>query len=99
VPKQAVIRIGVNPSAARVSSWTPPNSEYLPPKPGEPPLHRAARVGRAACPTVRSRRALWSGGLLDTRLGILCTAWCVRLRRGRWRQTADDGLVIKSKQA
>lgn len=25
--------------------WTPPNAEYPPPKPGEPPLHRAARLG------------------------------------------------------
>lgn len=25
--------------------WTPPNAEHAPPKAGEPPLHRAARVG------------------------------------------------------
>jgi ankyrin repeat protein len=25
--------------------WTPPNSEYPPPKTGEPPLHTAARIG------------------------------------------------------
>ncbi len=25
--------------------WVAPNAEYAPPKPGEPPLHRAARIG------------------------------------------------------
>jgi len=28
-----------------VTDWAAPNSEYRPPKPGEPPLHAAARVG------------------------------------------------------
>lgn len=28
-----------------MNSWTPPNNEYPPPKAGEPPLHRAARLG------------------------------------------------------
>lgn len=27
------------------TSWTPPNTNYPPPKPGEPPLHTAARLG------------------------------------------------------
>ncbi|MEK6701436.1 MAG: ankyrin repeat domain-containing protein [Planctomycetota bacterium] len=31
-----------------MDAWIPPNSEYPPPKPGEPALHRAARVGDAA---------------------------------------------------
>lgn len=28
-----------------MDAWVAPNSEYPPPKPGEPPLHRAARLG------------------------------------------------------
>ncbi len=28
-----------------MSDWSPPNEAYPPPKKGEPPLHRAARVG------------------------------------------------------
>jgi len=28
-----------------VTDWAAPNSEYAPPKPGEPPLHAAARLG------------------------------------------------------
>lgn len=28
-----------------MTSWTPPNKQHPPPKPGEPPLHRAARLG------------------------------------------------------
>lgn len=30
-----------------MSDWTPPNLDYPPPKAGEPPLHRAARLGDA----------------------------------------------------
>lgn len=30
-----------------MTDWVPPNVEYSPPKPGEPPLHAAARVGDA----------------------------------------------------
>lgn len=33
------------PYRGGVSSWIPPNRTHPPPKPGEPPLHRAARLG------------------------------------------------------
>src|SRR5947209_7644901 len=33
------------PTVGSVPSWTPPNNKYPPPKQGEPPLHRAARLG------------------------------------------------------
>ncbi len=38
-------------------SWIPPNPKYPPPKQGEPPLHRAARIGDHA-----SIRSLMAGG-------------------------------------
>src|SRR5689334_8491049 len=34
-----------------MEEWTPPNTKYPPPKEGEPPLHRAARVGDHAAIT------------------------------------------------
>jgi ankyrin repeat protein len=40
-----------------METWTPPNPEYPPPKPGEPAIHRAARLGDAS-----SIRALAKAG-------------------------------------
>lgn len=44
-----------------MDTWTPPNSEYPPPKPGEPALHAAARLGDHA----RIRELVAGGAPID----------------------------------
>jgi len=46
--------------------WEPPNPKYPPPKPGEPRLHRAARLGDAA----EIRAAIAAGDNLETEFDI-----------------------------
>ncbi len=49
-----------------VEPWTPPNQEYPPPKPGEPDLHRGARLGDAE----GIRRLVAEGAALDAAFDI-----------------------------
>ncbi len=44
-----------------MNTWTPPNAEYPPPKPGEPALHAAARLGDHA----RIRELVAGGAPID----------------------------------
>lgn len=64
------------------ATWTPPNAEYAPPKPGEPALHRAARLGDHD-----AIRALVAGG------ADINEVFEIGLDPGSWRRPATPLMV------
>ncbi len=82
MPDPTGARLAPHIIAVVTDAWSPPNSEYPPPKPGEPALHRAARLGDH-----NAIRTLVAGG------ASIDEVFEIGLDPGGWRRPATPLMV------